>query len=139
MNSPGYQYRTTIDFGDIVVTKPTGSTPTPTRRRRDEAIIVMGEMDGIVAGVDGREIIREMAMEYLGTDYDLLRKNCCTFAHDACLRLGIHEDDIPSWFCNLSSVGAVTQDAATSTLAEISQMFSEIDEETEEEEPPTDV
>jgi len=67
-----------------------------------------------------------MATEYLGTDYDLLRKNCCTFSHDACIRLGISEEEIPSWFHNLASAGAVTQDAANFTLAPITQFFSEV-------------
>lgn len=99
--SPGYQFRTTIDFGN--------------------------------QAVNGREIVQKMATEYLGTDYDLLRKNCCTFAYDVCTRLGISEKDIPSWFHNLAAVGAVTQDAANYTLAPITQLFSgnELDKFTE--------
>ena len=124
-NSPGYQYRTTIDFGDRLITKK----PTYTGQhgsRRDEAV------HRLVPG-DGRAIVRDMAVEYRGTDYDLLRKNCCTFAHDACLRLGIKEEEIPSWFHNLAEAGAVTQDAANLTLAPITQIFSgcELDKFTE--------
>lgn len=113
-HSPGYQYRTTIDFGNRVVKKQL-SEPNPEFK----------------AVVDGQIIIREMVNEYLGTDYDLLRKNCCTFAHDACLRLGIKEDEIPTWFHNLAAVGAITQDAANYTLAPITQLFgvNELDEE----------
>jgi hypothetical protein len=119
MSSPGYQYRTTIEFGDRLVTKKnTKKTSFNHRGRRDEA----GNQR--VLG-DGREIIRLMATEYLGTDYDLLRKNCCTFAHDACIKLGISEEEIPSWFHNLASAGAVTQDVAKFTLAPITQIFSE--------------
>ncbi|VEU39815.1 unnamed protein product [Pseudo-nitzschia multistriata] len=102
-NSPGYQYRTTIDFGHRLVTKRYG--------KREEA-------------VDGRDVIRGMAREYLGLDYDLLRKNCCTFARDACIRLCIKEEEIPSWFHNLAEAGAATQDAANFTLAPIAQLFS---------------
>jgi hypothetical protein len=100
-SSPGYQFRTTIDFGN--------------------------------QAVNGREIVQKMATEYLGTDYDLLRKNCCTFAYDVCIRLGISKKDIPSWFHNLAAVGAVTQDAANYTLAPITQLFSgnELDKFTE--------
>ncbi len=105
--SPGYQFRTTIDFGNRVVKKKFGSG------RKGE-----GEV------VDGQEIVRGMATAYLGTDYDLLRKNCCTFAHDVCIRLGIHEDEIPSWFHNLAAAGAITQDAANYTLAPITQLFA---------------
>jgi len=106
-SSPGYQFRTTIDFGDRVVIK----TSYGSGDKQDEA-------------VDGRDTIRGMAKEYLGTDYDLLRKNCCTFARDVCIRLGISEEEIPSWFHNLAEVGAVTQDAANCTLAPIAQLFS---------------
>jgi hypothetical protein len=74
--------------------------------------------------VDGREVLREMADDYLGMDYDLLRKNCCTFGHDACLRLGVKEEEIPSWFRNLCVAGASTQDAANSTFEPITQVFS---------------
>ena len=118
-SSPGYQYRTTIEFGDRLVTKiDTKKTSINHRSRRDETV------NPRVLG-DGREIIRLMATEYLGTDYDLLRKNCCTFAHDACIRLGISKEEIPSWFHNLASAGAVTQDVANFTLAPITQIFSE--------------
>jgi hypothetical protein len=106
--SPSYQFRTTIDFGNRLVR----------RRKMNNAGNQKGEV------VDGRQIVRQMATEYLGTDYDLLRKNCCTFAHDGCIRLGISEEEIPSWFHNLAAVGAVTQDATNSTLAPITQLFS---------------
>jgi hypothetical protein len=68
--------------------------------------------------------MKEMAKEYLGVDYDLLRRNCCTFARDACVRLGIREDEIPSWFMNLADAGAATQDVAFMTLLPITSMLS---------------
>ena len=105
--SPGYQFRTTIDFGKRVV-------ETKSRRARNRK----------EKAVEGQEIVRGMASEYLGTDYDLLRKNCCTFAHDVCIRLGINEEEIPSWFHNLAAAGAITQDAANYTLAPITQLFA---------------
>lgn len=74
--------------------------------------------------VDGREVVKEMAKEYLGRDYDLLRRNCCTFARDAALRLGISEDEIPTWFMNLADAGAATQDVAAMTLKPITSMLS---------------
>jgi len=91
MNAPGFQYRTTIDFGDR---KP--------RSMRGRSMR------------DAREILQGMAREYMGKEYDLLRKNCCTFAHDVCVRLGIEDQEIPTWFRNLAEAGKVTQDAATS-------------------------
>lgn len=52
-----------------------------------------------------------MAREYMGTDYDLLRKNCCTFARDVCLRLGVEGGKIPRWFHNAAQAGADAEDA----------------------------
>jgi hypothetical protein len=70
-----------------------------------------------------------MAAEYMGADYDLLRKNCVTFAHDACLRLGVNESEVPEWFRNLCVAGAAAQDAANSTMAPLTRVFSSCDKE----------
>ena len=118
-SSPGYQYRTTIDFGDRPLSIKTVSSDDSSPRSRYSP-----RED---RQVDGREVIREMATEYMGIDYDLLRKNCCTFAHDACLRLGVSEDEIPGWFINLSAAGAITQDAAVSTMEPLTKVFSACD------------
>jgi len=61
--------------------------------------------------VTGQTIMEQMAKEYMGIDYDLLRNNCCTFARDACLRLGVEEKDIPTWFLHLAETGAATEEA----------------------------
>lgn len=118
--SPGYQYRTTIDFGKrilvrktwVLVQRETTSKQTSTSFRQK------------VDYVDGREIIRNMAHEYMGIDYDILRRNCCTFARDACLRLGIEEREIPSWFRNLAESGAMTQDLARATVLPLTKVLS---------------
>jgi hypothetical protein len=111
-HSPGYQYRQTIDFGNRLTTRNQysgkGSKKSPPT----------------LVPVDGREIVRQMASEYMGLDYDLLRKNCCTFAYDACTRLGVRESEIPTWFHNLAAAGAITQDAANSTLQPINHAFN---------------
>jgi len=52
--------------------------------------------------VDGSQVLREMASEWRGIEYNLFSKNCCTFVRSACLRLGIEEDKLPSWLTNLS-------------------------------------
>jgi hypothetical protein len=117
-HSPGYQYRSSIDFGDRTLMRQVRVS-----KRGDESNYSQsGERR-----VDGREIIREMAMEYMGIDYDLLRKNCCTFAHDACIRMGVKEEEVPSWFRNLCVAGAVTQDAAVSTIQPLTKVFSACD------------
>jgi hypothetical protein len=82
----------------------------------------------VVTYIDGRDVVKEMAKEYLGVDYDLLRKNCCTFARDACLRLGVNPEEIPSWFRNLAHAGAATQDVAYMTLFQpITSMLSYVE------------
>ena len=68
-----------------------------------------------------------MAAEYKGSEYDLLRKNCVTFAHDACVRLGVKDSEVPEWFRNLCLAGAAAQDAAHSTMEPISKVFSSCD------------
>lgn len=78
----------------------------------------------IERGVDGREVMKQMATEYMGADYDLLRRNCVTFAHDACIRLGVKEEEIPTWFRNLCESGALTQDVALQTVEPIQNIFS---------------
>ena len=124
-HSPGYQYRTTIDFGERTLVRKV--------HVNEDDSEIQHPADGsherglFEREVDGREVLREMAREYMGTDYDLLRKNCCTFAHDAAVRLGVNEKEVPSWFRNLCKAGAVTQDAAVSTMQPISQVFSACD------------
>jgi hypothetical protein len=117
-HSPGYQYRTSIDFGDRKLVRKVRVS-----KRGDD----IEYSQNAVRHVDGREIIREMAMEYMGPDYDLLRKNCCTFSHDACIRMGVNEEEVPSWFRNLCVAGALTQDAAASTIHPFTRVFSACD------------
>jgi hypothetical protein len=59
----------------------------------------------------------------MGVDYDLLRKNCCTFALDACLRLGANEEDIPSWFRNAAQVGAQAEDTMNNVDNTVKNVF----------------
>jgi hypothetical protein len=130
-NSPGYQYRTTIDFGERLLMRNayvciSGNEITHERKLSD-TLPNGGEYQEIERHVDGREVLRQMASEYLGTDYDLLRKNCCTFAHDACTRLGVKEGEIPSWFHNLAYAGAVTQDVAKATTRPLTTVLSACD------------
>lgn len=127
--SPGYQYRKTIDFGSIpLVRKSWVSVP-----GRDNAGAVYREFKEYV---DGRQLIKEMIPEYMGTDYDILRKNCCTFAKDVCLRLGVDESKIPSWFGNLAESGAMTQDMAYATVEPLRMVLSSCEEKTDD---PCDV
>ena len=134
-HSPGYQYRTTIDFGErtLVRTAFVSADGSEIRYKKIQDATQKGG-GNVPEGfrvvdrqVDGREVLREMAREYMGTDYDLLRKNCCTFAHDAAIRLGVNDGEIPTWFLNLCYAGALTQDAAVSTMEPLSKVFSSCD------------
>lgn len=110
--SPGYQYRTTIDLGERPLLRRSWvSVPS----EDDAQLTVYREVE---ESVPGRTVMKEMATEYMGSDYDILRKNCCTFARDACLRLGVPDEEIPSWFGNLAESGAFTQDAVRTTVME---------------------
>ena len=119
-HSPGFEYRTTLDFGSRPLIKRAWVRVSDKNQQS-----VYRE---VINYVDGREVMKEMAKEYLGPDYDLLRKNCCTFARDASLRLGIREDEIPTWFMNLADAGAATQDVAAMTLRPITSMLSGIED-----------
>lgn len=119
--APGYEYRATIDFGSRVVRKLQWVNV----RRDPSEIHLSSKRDSYVyrqvqCFLMGRQLMKEMAAEYRGTDYDLLRKNCCTFAYDACLRLGIKKEEIPTWFKNLSDTGAQTQTIAQSAMSALS-------------------
>lgn len=102
--SPGYQYRTTIDFGkrDTVVKKwiplPDPKYVNNTKMKHNNIPCIYKEIETFQ---DGSIIMQNMSDEYMGIDYDLLRRNCCTFAYDASIRLGIQHKDIPNWFLSL--------------------------------------
>jgi hypothetical protein len=120
-HSPGFEYRTTLDFGS----RPLVKRAWVRVAEKDKNTSVYRE---VVTYIDGRQVMKEMAKEYLGPDYDLLRRNCCTFARDASLRLGIREEEIPTWFMNLADAGAATQDVAVMTLKPITSMLSGIED-----------
>lgn len=123
--SPGYQYRTTIDFGQRTVTKCKWKrVPRPDNSGEDRI-----EVEKFI---DGRQIIKEMIPEYMGTDYDLLRKNCCTFARDVCLRMNVPDEEIPSWFRNLAESGAITQDIAYATVQPLQIVMSNCEDDLEQ-------
>ena len=129
-HSPGYEFRTTIDLGDRTLLRKTYVSDHGVEIKPDgnnHSWIPPRGCRVIERYIDGREILREMAQEYMGTDYDLLRKNCCTFAHDACLQLGVKEEEIPQWFRNLCYAGAVTQDAAMSATRPITTVLTACD------------
>ena len=127
--SPGYEFRETLDFGQVHTTKRTwiripktgtgtsfktiseefsGSNNDCESKKSDEKKIFsyspksplndVYSFREIESFADGHAVIHSMAREYMGTDYDLLRKNCCTFAREVCIRLGVNDDKIPKWY-----------------------------------------
>ena len=116
--SPGYQYRTTIDLGERpLIRRSWVSVPST----NDSQMTVYREVEDFI---EGRTVMKEMSREYMGNDYDILRKNCCTFARQACLRLGVPDEEIPSWFRNLAESGALTQDAVRATVEPLTSVLS---------------
>lgn len=85
---------------------PPSPIPTPPQFSKSSIPTVYREVETFV---QGHELMQQMAREYLGCDYDLLRKNCCTFARDTCLRLGVNHQEIPSWFLSLAEAGVATE------------------------------
>lgn len=133
--SPGYDYRDTIDLGKVHTTKRLWiKIPKETYMNEqisaalaeltdDEEDAANDQQSGAVKTsqhqysfreietfAEGNAIVHDMVTDYMGLDYDLLRKNCCTFARDACLRLGVKEDEIPNWFHNAAEAGAQAED-----------------------------
>ena len=142
--SPSFSYRTTVDFGQVKTTKKIWiEVPAnkPNSRLDQNYYNMVKDINGrdsvyreLEIFVDGTDVISEMTSDYLGPDYNLLRKNCCHFARDALLHLGVSSDDIPSWFTNIAEAGVMTEDAVSamdSTFVNpIRQILSGNDDET---------
>ena len=147
--SPGYESRETLDFGKLYTTKRTwiripkvgqgasfktmsaalgGSIGCDEKNEDEETTPSNPDREysfrEIESFADGHAMIHSMAREYMGTDYDLLRKNCCTFARDVCMRLGVKEDDIPTWFHNAAQTGADAEDVITNAEQSMKNMIS---------------
>lgn len=56
------------------------------------------------------QLIHSMAEQWIGQDYDLLRKNCCDFSDALCVELGVGE--LPRWVMSLADAGASLSDGA---------------------------
>jgi len=67
------------------------------------------------------EIISQLIEEYPGSDYNLLRRNCCHFADDFCRRLGV--GGIPGWVHRLARLGAGVEAMIQSAPRPIRERF----------------
>mmetsp|Transcript_113009 Transcript_113009/g.326557 ORF Transcript_113009/g.326557 Transcript_113009/m.326557 type:complete len:247 (+) Transcript_113009:85-825(+) len=56
------------------------------------------------------ELLLELKREWLVSNYDTLRKNCCHFCEEFCQRLGV--GSLPHWVKNLANVGVALVAAA---------------------------
>jgi len=54
------------------------------------------------------DLLRELAAEWQGEDYDVLRCNCCHFSEELCRRLGV--GPVPRWVTSLAGHGAAVDD-----------------------------
>jgi len=54
------------------------------------------------------DLLRELAAEWQGDDYDILRCNCCHFSQQLCGHLGV--GPVPRWVTNLAGHGAAVDD-----------------------------
>ena len=61
-------------------------------------------------------LIRDMADEYPGKDYDVFRRNCCHFADDMCGRLGV--EPLPDWIYRFARVAASVEDFCKDNFAD---------------------
>jgi len=76
--------------------------------------------------VNGNAVMSELAFCYMGSDYDILRYNCCHFVKGACIALGIKETEIPTWFMNLAAIGVATEDAIVDFETTVINPFKKI-------------
>ena len=130
--SPGYEFRETIDFGQLHTSRrtwiriPKSDQSDFNKSISDERTKAMKHVYSfrqIESFADGHAIILSMAREYMGTNYDLLRRNCCTFARDVCMRLGVKEEDIPRWFHNAAEAGAEAEEVMSNVENSLRNML----------------
>jgi len=68
--------------------------------------VTLGEVD--LTACEVHEIIKQVASEWKGRDYDLLTKNCCHFCSAFCQVLGV--GPVPSEIMSLAEAGAKLRD-----------------------------
>lgn len=66
------------------------------------------EIAGVLDTLDG---------EWQGSEYDLLRRNCCHFSDALCQALGVGK--APKWVTNLAGAGATLSDAQAKAAATV--------------------
>jgi hypothetical protein len=69
---------------------------------------------------DVRALIQQLAEEWQGSDYDLLRCNCCHFSSELCKMLGV--GSAPPWLFNLSDAGVAIDDSVQAAKFGVSNL-----------------
>ena len=72
------------------------------------------------------EVVRELADEWRGQDYNLLEKNCCHFSHALCKRLDCAQA-FPPWLFYLANTGARAADGVETAKAAAVKIGRELD------------
>eukprot|EP00928_Gymnodinium_smaydae_P080982 TRINITY_DN64570_c0_g1_i1.p1 TRINITY_DN64570_c0_g1~~TRINITY_DN64570_c0_g1_i1.p1 ORF type:complete len:409 (+),score=122.64 TRINITY_DN64570_c0_g1_i1:90-1316(+) len=81
-------------------------SPRGCEEHRFRESLAMGATKLSRAEVD--ELLVDLSSEWPGSDYDLLRHNCCTFSSALCQRLGV--GPVPAWVTSLAAAGATLED-----------------------------
>ena len=76
--------------------------------------IFLGDCD--LSPLQVQLIISKMAPEWMAPSYDLLRKNCCSFAKEFAIELGV--GSIPEWVYSLANLGAAAEDFSVRVRAQ---------------------
>jgi len=88
-------------------------------------MVFMGETT--LSKEDVKQVLRQLAQEYPGNSYDLLRRNCCHFSDDFCHRLGV--GPIPPWVNHLACTGASVDDMVKGAESAVQAKMTELAEE----------
>jgi len=67
--------------------------------------VVLGEVN--LTATEVHNIIKQLASEWQGRDYNLVNKNCCHFCGAFCQALGV--DSVPTWLTSLADAGVKLQ------------------------------
>ncbi|CAE7351504.1 unnamed protein product [Symbiodinium sp. CCMP2592] len=71
-----------------------------------------------------RSVLGRLALDWPGTGYDLLRRNCCSFCNVLCIELGV--GPMPAWVSNLAAAGASLSDAAENLRRRAAEVGSDL-------------
>ncbi|KAK3280509.1 hypothetical protein CYMTET_11653 [Cymbomonas tetramitiformis] len=91
-----------------------GNLPTKCTMHTYKSAVTLGETK--LSKLQVKEILQQLMVEYPGTSYDLLNRNCCSFCDDFSRRLGL-EEGIPKWVHRFANIGASTVCAVETAVA----------------------